>query len=79
MKKLIALIALLLLAGCDSTPATTCDQCLRARLFQECLERVPQGPPNTVYNDWSEVVDSCADAAYYQSLRAKESVLEGCK
>lgn len=46
---------------------------LRSKLFQECLKLIPKGPTHTKYNDWSEVVDSCGDQAYYQSLRGCEN------
>ena len=45
---------------------------LRTKLFQECLKLIPKGPTHTKYNDWAEVVDSCGDQAYYQSLRGCE-------
>lgn len=66
MTKIVAIcVALLLLAGCDQRGP---NQKLRREIFMHCLEKAPAGPQVTKYNDWSEVVDSCASAAYYQSL-----------
>lgn len=66
MKKLLLLIPILLLSGC-----TTCtweeNQDERERLFIQCLELVPEGPRQTHYNDWAEVVDECDNVAYWQS------------
>jgi len=33
----------------------------------------------TKYNDWDEVVDSCENAAYYQSKREREVVKPECR
>jgi hypothetical protein len=68
MKK-IFILAFLLLSGCNDMPRWETDQELRAKLFQECLKAVPKGPDSVVSNDWAEVVDSCENAAYYQSQR----------
>lgn len=69
MKRLI-LIAAVLLAGCGQSPIKgeyRTDQAKRQGLFQDCLDRIPEGPKETVYNDWAEVVDSCDGAAYRMS------------
>lgn len=55
-----------LLLGCKTCWMES-DKAERQRIFKECMESLPDGPQTTHYNDWSEVVDSCDDAAYYQS------------
>jgi hypothetical protein len=77
---LIALV-LALLAGCvpEAPPKTwTIDQCTRAELFQACLRALPAGPTATKYNDWDEVIEQCADAARYQSIRKAGTVKSEC-
>lgn len=78
----LILFAALALAGCGNggvsdLPAP--DQCLRAKLFKECLAAVPKGPETTVYNDWAEVVDECASAATYQSYRRLSQISMECR
>lgn len=63
----LALVALLLLVGCDE-PIYRPDQTLRRKLFAECLTKLPKGPEATRYNDWDEVVAECGHQAYYLSL-----------
>jgi hypothetical protein len=67
-----------------ATTITACDYCWqeanqkeRQRIFKECMAALPAGPQSTHYNDWSEVVDSCGDAAYWQSLERKCTGQEG--
>ena len=81
MKRLYALLASVLLAGC--TPELpkktwTYDQCLRAQIFQSCLRALPAGPASTKYNDWDEVVEQCEDAASMQSVRKAGTVKPEC-
>lgn len=87
MKKLTIplFFAVLFLTGCgvpDGIEApgnsTEADQCLRRRIFMECLGALPAGPQETKYNDWDEVVKACESAAYYQSLRPKSLIEKGC-
>ena len=61
----------------DSIP----DQCLRREFFQKCLAGIPDGPQEltAAANDWSEVVDSCSSAAYYQSFRKDSHIKRECK
>jgi hypothetical protein len=82
MKKIILIVSVIFLFGCESpltVSQTVPDQCLRAQLFRECLSLVPAGPQSTQYNDWREVINECADAAYYQSLRKKDQVKPECR
>lgn len=74
----------LLLAGCDMSPPPVSpkksfDQCLRATLFQRCMQLLPAGPDHTRYNDWSEVVDACEEAAKWQSMRFEAYVKPECR
>lgn len=55
-----------------STPKP--DQNIREKLFFQCLEKIPEGPRSTHYNDWAEVVDRCGSQAYYLSLRHPKGV-----
>ena len=82
--KLAALIAAAaVLVGCQKAPGEkpsghVFDQCFRAAAFERCLTLAPAGPQVTKYNDWSEVIDSCDDAARYQSWRPKANVPDEC-
>lgn len=72
----------ILSSGCEqSAPVVDrgVDQCLRREIFKECLQIVPAGPQSTVTNDWSEVIDECQSAAYYQALRRQEQIKPECK
>ena len=74
-------LAFALLSGCVPEPAPktwTIDQCKRAELFQACLHALPAGPAATKYTDWDEVVEKCADAAKYQSVRKAGTVKPEC-
>ncbi len=80
----IAVVAVVVLwvAGCDkagSFEPTDSDQCMRAKLFKECLAALPAGPAKTHYSDWDDVVDSCESAAYYQSLRGRTHIKPECR
>lgn len=80
---LAALLAAIGVAGCEGKPSAyetrDPDQCLRAELFKQCLAAVPAGPQQTVTNDWSEVVDECQHASYYQSLRQISQIKPECR
>ena len=70
----------LVLAACNPyVPPNRPDQCLRAKLFAECLDKIPKGP-NSVHNsnDWEEVVSTCGSNAYYTSLRKREVIKPDC-
>ena len=81
MKKSITALFAALLCACGQPPESpyVSDQCLRAEIFQRCLKDLPSGPLATKYNDWDEVVDSCENAAYYQSKREREVVKPECR
>lgn len=55
------------------------DQCLRAKLFEQCLKALPAGPQATKYNDWDEVVAKCEVAAYRHSFRKMKHIKEECR
>lgn len=67
--------AALALTGCKEYvyPKWAPNQERRQEIFQACLKALPAGPVSTKYNDWSEVVDSCASTAYNQSLYCYEN------
>lgn len=68
------------IAGCDDTlPSTAADQCLRHKLFLECLAAVPAGPTKAEYNDWAEIVSECSSHAYYASLRRAALIKPECR
>lgn len=77
---LLALLALLaILTGCDApTDTVSTDQCMRNKIFMQCLRELPAGPTNTNFNDWSEVVDQCDTVAMYQSRRNSKWVSPSC-
>lgn len=78
----IALLACLLLAGCDSKPfqpINGTDQCMRREIFKECMAALPAGPKATHYNDWSEVVSECDSAARYQAIRRMDQIKMECR
>lgn len=88
MKALLKAVTLVsvvsLLTACNPSPGSPAsdwqwmtDQTLRADLFQKCLGALPAGPVSTHYNDWSEVVDSCENSAYYQSRRLAKADAAG--
>ncbi len=79
MKGVTIIAAVLCLAGCGEYASPEPDQCLRAELFKSCMASLPAGPVATMYNDWDEVVSTCGNVAYYQSLRRKESIAKECR
>ena len=79
MKAILIAVCALVLAGCEKVQGPQPDQCMRAELFAKCLSLLPAGPSSTQYNDWSEVVDSCQNAAYYQSLRGQAQIKPECR
>jgi hypothetical protein len=71
----------LLVSGCKNGPfeSTGYDQCMRAKLFKECMAMLPAGPRETRYNDWDEVVSECGSQALYQSLRLTKHIKSECQ
>jgi hypothetical protein len=76
MKKLILLISLIFLTGCDPIEfdSNSADQCLRQKIFERCLELTPSN-----CTDCGDLVNECNNAAYYQSLRLKEFIKPECR
>lgn len=72
-------LILLLVCSCTFDDSDEPDQCLRQKLFVDCLSVLPAGPTATVYNDWAEVVSECGSKAYYHSLRAKAHIKPECR
>ncbi|MFW0778397.1 MAG: hypothetical protein ACN2B6_11850 [Rickettsiales bacterium] len=35
------------------------DNAKREKILFQCMDRVPEGPQSTVYNDWDEVIKQC--------------------
>lgn len=89
MKRLFAVsVILLAFTGCARVPGVPVepvepingiDQCIRERLFKECMASLPVGPTHTQYNDWDEVVDNCASYAYHTSVRKYSSIPLECR
>lgn len=82
MKKLVLLFSVLALTACGEKPMESrnvVDQCMRNKLFEQCLKIIPAGPLATKYNDWDEVIETCGVEAYRQSLRLREFVKPECK
>jgi hypothetical protein len=82
MKIAAVVLIAISLAGCGEPPATTRtrDQCLRQQIFMACLQNIPKGPNSTVVsNDWSEVIDSCELASFYQSMRQYQHIKPECR
>lgn len=71
---IINLILLLCICGCTKSEKWETDQKLRRTIFLECMKALPNGPEETMYNDWAEVVDECGDQAY---LMARKCIF-GC-
>ena len=78
MKRLLAIVALALLAGCGDHPQVV-DQCLRREIFQACLVSMQSRQTSTVTNGPSDIVSECASAATYQSYRIRRLVQESCR
>ena len=79
--RMLAAVALLSVA-CTSNPLEQPkpDQCLRSRLFAECMTLLPKGPERIANsNDWSEVVSECETTAYYRSLRRQAEIPKECQ
>ncbi|AXF53034.1 MAG: putative lipoprotein [Caudoviricetes sp.] len=90
MKKILVIIgAAFVLTGCTGeiegadpgAPASPWvrfyDKAEQAKAFKECMQVLPAGPKETVYNDWDEVVDSCRSAAREQATFFKRHIGNG--
>lgn len=80
----VLLVMVVLLVGCDKeiviTDPSVFDQCLRREVFMQCLATVPKGPERVSdSNDWDEVIDECATAAQYMSVRRLSKIKEECR
>ena len=55
---------------CDSdVPVYRTDYRIAEDLFLKCLEKLPEGPVQTKYNDWDETVAECQQASIILSQR----------
>lgn len=79
--KIITIIIALLWAivfgayECDKRmPGYRTDNEMAQRLFLQCLEKLPEGPQETKYNDWDEVVDACR----YSALSLSNKCYKNC-
>ena len=75
--KTTILIAVLLLTGCDEIRPITNDQCLRAKLFTQCLTAVPSD--RTEVGNWNDAVGACDAISYRQSVRQADVIPRGCR
>jgi hypothetical protein len=70
-KIIITALMLAVLCGCEQSEKNLILDYRareRQRVFTDCLKNTPQGPVSVHNsNDWSEVIDSCDSAAYYQT------------
>jgi hypothetical protein len=76
-----AILAALLLAGCDVAPIDPLmtDQCMRREIFAACMAALPRGPERVgTSNDWDEVVGACDNVAYYQARRRAAQIKPQC-
>lgn len=69
MKAITLIIAVLFLSACEPPERWKVDKNLQKDLFFECMNSLPAGPNETVYNDWDEVVEECRYTAYLLAKR----------
>ena len=81
MWKIITIIIALLwvvvfgIYECDKRmPMYQTDNVLAEQVFLKCLEKLPEGPQSTKYNDWNEVVDACR----YSALSLANKCYKNC-
>jgi len=67
MKRILLLIVLLLLVGCDMSPDI--DRKLQREIFFECLKNAPKQPDNSKYNDSAEIIHACGEQARDMALK----------
>ena len=82
MKTLMGLLLVLCITGCNSCEdfwlngmVTGPDQCLRATLFEKCMDSRPRG----VDADWDGAVKTCNMVSHSQSLRALSEIKQECR
>ena len=68
MNKLLLLIPLLLIAGCNSEPSGK----LRHQLFVQCME-LSAKMPRQANDDVSDIVSECSYQAYYMAISYMKS------
>lgn len=82
MRTLIVLAILATAAGCRKTPGdAVLDQCLRQRLFIECLDHTPRQPAHVGDDndhDGGQAVEACSSAAYLAARRPRVGVAAEC-
>lgn len=65
---LMVFMVLLGVTACENkSPRYVDNQELRRVLFKSCMKLLPEGPKETTYNDWDEVVAECDNVARYQA------------
>jgi len=82
MTKFGFLMVIIALCGCapqeNQHTSLGVDQCNRQEQMLRCLSTTPAGPQATNKSDWSDVVDNCSSAAYYSSIRQKNTIKAEC-
>jgi len=64
------MLAAIVMAGCEQIKPPEPDQELRAKLFFQCLDKVPASPLVVGKDsEWADVVNACASTAYYMSIK----------
>ena len=81
MKYFLISLTLLMLVGCTpESQETITDQCLRSKLFKECMTLIPKGPSTVHENgDWEGVIDECGSQAYWQAQRKRMYIKPECQ
>ena len=60
-------------------PQPQVDICKQVELFNSCMSKLPAGPRQTHYNDWSEVVYQCNRVANEQATRMPDQIKPECR
>lgn len=86
MKRLLLVLSVLTLTACNDGKEVyimkdryIADQCMRSKVFEQCMKSLPAGPLASKYNDWDEVVSECGRQAYYQSIRDRQFIKPECQ
>lgn len=80
--KYLLLSAAIFLSACEKPPIprSETNQCIRSTLFQQCLEKIPQGPMETGNSsDWDEVVEACGHQALWTAQRNPAFIPDFCR